>query len=88
MLSALAHMAAISEVTFAAGFAPPLLSAPSNRIAAAASSESPARSARHITRTSPASANRFGSSNAADTARGGMEECIPEMHLRTGRVEA
>jgi len=63
-----ATMAATSDITFAAGFAPPLLSASTMRIA------SPARSGRRhcwassSTGIRPASAIRFGSSNRADTA--------------------
>ncbi len=65
MLSAPAHMAATSDITFAAGFAPPLLAAPSRRTARLTIPGNPARSASRTTDTKPASATRFGSSNTA-----------------------
>jgi hypothetical protein len=67
MLSAPATMAATSDVTFAAGLAPPLLSAPTIRIASSTNSGRPHRWASRRTGTRPASAIRFGSSNRADT---------------------
>ncbi|MDW4905771.1 hypothetical protein RB628_10575 [Streptomyces sp. ADMS] len=61
-----AHIAPSSDITLAAGWAPPLLSAASMRTVAA-SSGSPACSARATSGSRPASAIRFGSSKSAET---------------------
>jgi hypothetical protein len=79
MLSAPAHIAATSDSTFAAGFAPPLLPEPLLRIAAAARSGNRARSASRTTGTRPASATRFAPSNRAETAEAAGEDFTYEM---------
>jgi hypothetical protein len=67
MLSAPAAIAATRVIAFAAGFAPPLLSAPLIPSLSLTSSGKRARSARPSTGSSPASATKFGSSNTAST---------------------
>lgn len=84
MLSAPATIPATMLVILASAAAPAPFAAPVSFTFCVTRSDSPHRSASRITGTSPACATRFGSSNTADTARGGVEECIPEMHLRTG----
>ncbi len=66
--SAPAHIAATSVITFAAGLAPALLRLSSMRSRSPTRAGSPTFSARRTTGTSPASAIRFGSSNATETA--------------------
>ncbi|GAA1927697.1 hypothetical protein GCM10009716_39570 [Streptomyces sodiiphilus] len=63
-----AHIAATRLIAFAAGLAPPLLSAWSTRILSAIRPGRSSRSARRTSGTRPASATRFGSSNTAETA--------------------
>jgi hypothetical protein len=86
ILSAPAHIAPSSDITFAAGWAPPLLSASSIRIEAARSG-SPARSARRTSGSSPASATRFGSSKMTETAVTAWEDCISRMFSRSVDLE-
>ncbi|MFG2250989.1 hypothetical protein, partial [Spirillospora sp. NPDC048823] len=68
MLSAPAHIAATSDITFAAGFAPPSLPEPLIRTAVSTIPARPARSASRTTGTRPASAIRLSSSNTEETA--------------------
>jgi hypothetical protein len=87
MLSAPAHIAATNDITFAVGFAPPLLSAPSIRTAWLTKYGSRPRSANRITGTRPASAIRFGSSNTAETVEAAWDDCISRMCSRSVDVE-
>jgi hypothetical protein len=74
--SAPATIPASSDMTFAAAFAPALLAAPPILTCSATSSGKPIRSANATTGTSPASAIRFGSSNATSTAVAVWHACI------------
>src|SRR5262249_29200679 len=73
--SAPATIPASRLITFAAGFAPPLLAAPTIATHPATSSGSPIYSPNATARTSPASAIRFGSSNATSTADAACKDC-------------
>ena len=66
--SAPATIPATSDITFAAGFAPAPLAALVITTCSATSAGRPTCSASATTGTSPASAIRFGSSNATSTA--------------------
>ncbi len=87
MLSAPAHIAATSEVTFAAGFAPPLLPAPQMPTDSRTSADSRPRSASRITGSSPASVTRFRSSNLTETVDAAWEDCISRVFSQSGATE-
>jgi len=81
------HIAATSDATFfAAGFAPPLLSAPQMPTDSRTRADSRPRSASRTTGSSPASATRFRSSTLAETADA-APACFagPSARQRSGR---
>ena len=76
MLSAPAHIPAISVVSFGAGLADPdLIRGAAIRTFSASSRDSPVCSASVITGTSPAHDTRWSSSNTADSAANLCETC-------------
>ena len=89
MLSAPAHMPAISVASFGAGFADPdLILGSAMRTFSASSSDSPVCSASVITGTSPAHDTRLSSSNTAESAAKSMRNLHRKCLSRTGPIVA